>query len=171
MPPSALRFGPFVLDLERLCLRGPAGEVELRPKSFEVLRRLAERPRRVVAKEALIGAIWSDVTVTDDSLTRCIGEVRRAIADERGEMLKTVPRRGYMLDLPVTAQHGPGDTRAGEVPLLGTAPSTRGTTLPPRPSSRCCPWPISPAIPLTTPSATALPRTSSRSSPASRSCG
>ena len=44
MPPSALRFGPFVLDLERLCLRGPAGEVELRPKSFEVLRHLAERP-------------------------------------------------------------------------------------------------------------------------------
>src|SRR3712207_5230290 len=70
MPPSALRFGPFVLDLERLCLRGPDGEVELRPKSFEVLRRPAERPRRVVPKEALIGAVWPDVTVTDDSLTR-----------------------------------------------------------------------------------------------------
>ncbi len=83
MPPSALRFGPFVLDLERLCLRGPAGEVELRPKSFEVLRHLAERPRRVVPKEALIEAVWADVTVTDDSLTRCIGEVRRALAAER----------------------------------------------------------------------------------------
>src|SRR5215212_3072781 len=80
MPPSALRFGPFVLDLERLCLRGPAGEAELRPKSFEVLRHLAERPRRVVPKEALIEAVWPDVTVTDDSLTRCIGEVRRALA-------------------------------------------------------------------------------------------
>ena len=106
MPPSALRFGPFVLDLERLCLRGPAGEVELRPKSFEVLRHLAERPRRVVPKEALIEAVWPDVAVTDDSLIRCIGEVRRAIADGRQEILKTVPRRGYMLDLPVAAEGG-----------------------------------------------------------------
>ena len=104
MPPSALRFGSFVLDLERLCLRGPTGEVELRPKSFEVLRYLAERARRVVPKESLIGAVWPDVTVTDDSLTRCIGEVRRALADKRGEVLKTVPRRGYMLDLPVVAE-------------------------------------------------------------------
>src|ERR687890_452336 len=33
MPPSALRFGPFVLDLDRLRLRGPAGEMEPRPES------------------------------------------------------------------------------------------------------------------------------------------
>ena len=47
MPPSVLRFGPFVLDLDRLCLRGPTGEMELRPKSFEVLRYLVERSGRV----------------------------------------------------------------------------------------------------------------------------
>src|SRR5215210_1079506 len=93
MPPSALRFGLFVLDLERLCLRGPAGEVELRPKSFEVLRHLAERPRRVVPKDALIEAVWPDVAVTDDSLIRCIGEVRRAIADGPQEILN-VRRQG-----------------------------------------------------------------------------
>jgi TolB-like protein/DNA-binding winged helix-turn-helix (wHTH) protein len=126
MPPSALRFGPFVLDLERLCLRGPAGEVELRPKSFEVLRHLAERPRCVVPKEALIGAVWPDVAVTDDSLTRCVSEVRRALADGRQEILKTVPRRGYMLDIPVAAEGGPGDSQGGDAPRSGTQPGRAG---------------------------------------------
>ena len=122
MPPSALRFGSFVLDLDRLRLRGPAGEVELRPKSFEVLRHLVEQSGRVVPKEALIEAVWPDVAVTDDSLTRCISEVRRALADERQEILKTVPRRGYMLDLPVAAEPGPADAHAGETPRLGGPP-------------------------------------------------
>ena len=82
MSQRSLQFGPFTLDLGRLCLRGPSGEVELRPKSFEVLRYLAEHPGRVVSKEEVIAAVWPDVIVTDDSLIRCISEVRRAIGDE-----------------------------------------------------------------------------------------
>jgi adenylate cyclase len=122
MPHSALRFGPFVLDLDRLRLRGPVGEVDLRPKSFEVLRHLVERTGRVVPKEALIEAVWPDVTVTDDSLTRCISEVRRAIADERQDILKTVPRRGYLFDLPVAAEHRSADAQAGETTRPGDQP-------------------------------------------------
>lgn len=41
---KSLRFGMFTLDLDRLCLRNPSGQMHLRPKSFEVLRYLAERP-------------------------------------------------------------------------------------------------------------------------------
>ena len=97
MSPTTLRFGSFVLDLDRLCLRGPAGEIELRPKSFEVLRHLMQNPGRVLSKEELMAAIWPDVTVTDDSLTRCISEVRRAIGAEGPHIVKTVPRCGAML--------------------------------------------------------------------------
>ena len=78
MPQRSLQFGPFTLDLQRLCLNGPLREVELRPKSFEVLRYLAEHPGRVISKEELIASVWPDVIVTDDSLIRCISEVRRA---------------------------------------------------------------------------------------------
>ena len=95
MPPSALRFGPFVLDLERLCLRGPAGEAELRPKSFEVLRHLAERPRRVVSKEALIEAVWPDVTVTVNAgrISGQRGGARAGHGEEMACMKKGADRR------------------------------------------------------------------------------
>jgi hypothetical protein len=49
-----LNFGSLTLDLVRLSLFGPAGEVRLRPKSFEVLRYLAERAGQAVTKDELI---------------------------------------------------------------------------------------------------------------------
>jgi DNA-binding winged helix-turn-helix (wHTH) protein len=110
MPQRSLQFGPFTLDLERLCLGGPAGEVELRPKSFEVLRYLAEHPGRVISKDELIASVWPDVIVTDDSLIRCISEVRRAIADENQGIIKTVPRRGYLFQAEVSARPAAGQS-------------------------------------------------------------
>lgn len=96
-----LRFQSFTLDLERLCLLGPAGQIDLRPKSFEVLRHLAGHAGRVVTKKELIKAVWPNVTVTDESLTRCISEVRHATNDQWQQIIKTVPRRGYLFDVPV----------------------------------------------------------------------
>lgn len=98
MSQTALQFGAFTLDLDRFCLRGPDGLIELRPKTFEVLRFLLLRAGHVVSKEQLIAAVWPSVTVTDDSLTRCISEVRRAIGDEGQLILKTVPKRGYVFE-------------------------------------------------------------------------
>jgi DNA-binding winged helix-turn-helix (wHTH) protein len=102
MTPRSLRFSAFILDLDRLCVVGPAGKAELRPKSFEVLRYLVEHPGRVVGKEEVINAVWPDVTVTDESLTRCISAVRRALGDGSQQIIKTVPKRGYLLDVGVS---------------------------------------------------------------------
>lgn len=104
---SSLLFGEFRLDLERMCLIGPAGRVDLRPKSFEVLRYLVEHAERIVPKDELIKVIWPDVFVTEDSLTHCISEVRRAIGSDAQALIKTVPKRGYMLDVPVTPPASP----------------------------------------------------------------
>jgi TolB-like protein len=67
------------LDVERSSLRAADREIELRPKSFGVLRYLVENADRLVTKEELISAIWPDAIVTDDSLTRCVSEIRSAI--------------------------------------------------------------------------------------------
>jgi len=107
--PAVYRFASFTLDLDRLCLFGPDGQVELRPKSFDVLRYLLEHAGRVVGKEELIKAIWPHVTVTDESLTRCISEVRRGIGDDNQQIVKTVHRRGYILNVPISA----GNVAAG----------------------------------------------------------
>lgn len=112
------RFEPFNLDLDRLCLHGPSGRVSLRRKSFEVLRYLIEHAGRVVTKEELIRAIWPDLTVSDESLTQCISEIRRAMGNEGQGIIKTVPRRGYLVDVPISTNAMP---EASSPPAVATA--------------------------------------------------
>src|SRR5215470_1862480 len=89
-------FGKFILDLRRGCLRSDNREVELRPKSFEVLRYLVENAGRLVRKDEIIEAVWPNVTVTDESLTRCISDIRLALEDADQSVIKTMTRRGYI---------------------------------------------------------------------------
>ena len=97
-----LQFSSFTLDLDRLCLLGQSGRAALRPKSFDVLRYLVAHPRRVISKDELIKAVWPNVIVTDESLTRCVSDVRHALGDASQQIIKTVPKRGYLLDLEVS---------------------------------------------------------------------
>lgn len=80
--------------------RQDGGEVALRPQSMEVLRYLADRSGKVIGKDELLDAIWPNVAVTENSLTQCVSEIRKAISDEQQTVLKTVARRGYRLVLP-----------------------------------------------------------------------
>src|SRR3954469_20711269 len=104
------QFGEYTLYLARGCLRVADSEVDLRPKSFEVLRCLVENAGRLVTKDELIKAVWPNVIVTDESLARCISEVRQAIADSGQKIIKTVPRRGYRFSSPVSQHSEKADT-------------------------------------------------------------
>ena len=101
---KSLQFEGFTLDLDRLCLHGRSGLVDLRRKNFEVLRYLVEHAGRVVAKEEMMNAVWPNVTVSDQSLTQCISEIRHALGDEGQRIIKTVPRRGYMMDVTISTE-------------------------------------------------------------------
>lgn len=103
--PRILQFDRFVLDLTRGCLRLDGHELELRPKAFKVLCHLAERAGRLVAKEELQKAVWNDIVVSDDSLVQCIRQLRHTLSDDQHRLIKTVARRGYLLDAHVS-EHG-----------------------------------------------------------------
>jgi TolB-like protein len=97
-----LRFGNVALDVDRGSLRDSNGaEVALRPKSLDLLLTLAHNPGRVMSRDELFDAVWPDVTVTEDSITQCVREVRRAIGDPEGRILRTIVKRGYCLDVEV----------------------------------------------------------------------
>src|SRR5882757_8981066 len=96
-----LRFAGLTLDLALLSLECQGKQICLRPKSFDVLRYLAENAGRIVPKDELIGKVWSGRSVTDDSLVQCINEIRNATGDRDRQIIKTVPRRGYLFAAPV----------------------------------------------------------------------
>lgn len=113
--PRMLQFDRFVLDLARGCLRLDDRELDLRPKTFQVLCHLAARAGRLATKEELQKAVWNDINVSDDSLVQCIRQLRRVLGDEHHRLIKTVARRGYLLDTRVS-EHDSGHRTAEPIP-------------------------------------------------------
>src|SRR5262245_55049207 len=118
-------FEGFALDLTRRSLRAGDRVIELRPKSFDVLAYLVERAGKPAGKDEIMQAVWPHVTVTEDSLTRCVSDIRLALDDSGQRIIKTLPRRGYVLAAPVT------DTDAGD-----SAISPQAHTQSPAPQSQ-----------------------------------
>ena len=105
--PRILKLDHFTLDLVRGCLRRDDQDIGLAPKPFEVVRYLAENAGRLVSKQELFDAVWPNVIVTDDSLVRCIRELRSKLGDDTHRLIKTAPRRGYLFDAAVTVSTPP----------------------------------------------------------------
>jgi adenylate cyclase len=63
-----------------------------------LLSYFVENPGRVVDKEELIAGIWPNITVSNDSLSQCLKDIRAALGDDAERLVRTIPRRGYMLD-------------------------------------------------------------------------
>src|SRR5438067_8040964 len=82
--------------LNTLIANGQAVHIE--PKVMQVLICLADAGD-VVSKEQLIEKVWSDTYVTDDVLTRCISELRKAFDDDpkHPRYIQTIPKSGYRL--------------------------------------------------------------------------
>ena len=106
---GVLCFEGWSLDVARRELRRGERPVELRPKSFDVLACLARNAGRVVTKDELMSAVWPGVVVTDESLTRCVSDIRLAIGDDAPRLIKTVPRRGYVFTGVVGSAGAPRD--------------------------------------------------------------
>lgn len=95
--------------MARGCVLKGEEEVKLRPKVYETLKYLVEHPGRLIGKEELMRAVWPDAFVTDDSLVQCTVELRRALEDRGQQLLKTVPRRGYIFAAEVVRIQPPTD--------------------------------------------------------------
>ncbi len=66
---------------------------------MDVLVCLASRPGQVVERTTIFDEVWGSLHHSDESLTHCIGELRRAFGDQpdNPEYFQTVPKRGYRL--------------------------------------------------------------------------
>src|SRR5262245_45195121 len=117
-----LRFDRFVIDLTRECLRTGDRDIDLRPKTFGVLRHLAENAGRLVPKQELHEVVWPNVVVSDDSLVQCVRELRQALGDDNYCLIKTVSRRGYLMAVTVSTSYLPtGFPAASASPVATTS--------------------------------------------------
>jgi TolB-like protein len=123
---SVFCFEDCTLDLRHGVLRRGNREVDLRAKSFALLRYLVTNAGRLVSKDELIQAIWPDVTVADESLARCVSDVRQALDDTEQRLIKTVPRRGYRF--------------AAAISLRASEPKESTLALPDKPSIAVLPF-------------------------------
>lgn len=117
---QGFQLGPFEIVPGRNRIAGPGGETRVEPKTMAVLLELAAARGGTVEREALIRAVWPRGFVTDDVLTRCVGQLRKALGDSARAptYVETVPKTGYRLLAPVrtraTAVSAPPDSLPGE---------------------------------------------------------
>lgn len=109
-PLAVIHFPPFQLDRAAGSLLRDAEVVHLRPRTWGVLCHLAERPGRLVTKDELLDAVWSDAVVTEGTLTNSIRELRAALGDDARSprFIETVHRRGFRFVADVSS----GDERS-----------------------------------------------------------
>ncbi len=90
-------FDDYKLDTERYELRRAGQLIHVGPQVFNVLLYLLEHHERVVSRQEFFERLWPEQFVSDESLGRCIREVRRALGETRGtgQYIQTVRGRGY----------------------------------------------------------------------------
>lgn len=78
--------------------------VHLTPKAMAVLVRLADAKGHVVARNDILDTVWPGAAVTDDVLTQCVVELRKAFHDSahNPRYIETIPRKGFRLVAPVS---------------------------------------------------------------------
>lgn len=90
-------FGQFLLDPDKRSLGRAGSPVSLTPKAFDVLLFLAQNPNRLITREELLQAVWSDVVVEEGNLTQYISHLRKALGDSSNDsrLIVTIARKGY----------------------------------------------------------------------------
>ncbi|UVC09279.1 winged helix-turn-helix domain-containing protein [Rhizobium sp. TH2] len=97
MADAAIEIGEFRLDAAGGVLRRSGEVVPVRAKTFAFLCHLAHNRGRVISKDELLQAVWPGLFVSEDSLTQCVSELRKVLGTGAEAMLRTVPKRGYLL--------------------------------------------------------------------------
>jgi TolB-like protein len=108
---SALTFGPFVLDAQRISLQRDGKEIVVGGKGLALFDVLMEAAGGIVKRETLMERAWPGLIVEESNLTVQIAALRKALGTQPDgqEWIATVPRVGYRLTRPSEAPAGAFD--------------------------------------------------------------
>jgi adenylate cyclase len=126
-----LSFGSYRFEPATVRLWADQREVKLTRKAASVLGLLVERAGQPVTKQELFAAVWSNTVVSDDALTTCIQELRKALGDDAKQprYIETRHRYGYCFvaeltrDAPAPAARAPEPAAlAADQPAIAVLP-------------------------------------------------
>jgi DNA-binding winged helix-turn-helix (wHTH) protein len=125
-PNRSRDLAPVRIEADDECAWCGERRLELAPRTFAVLRQLVEHPARLVTKDDLLAGVWQDVVVSDDALTSCIRDLRRALGDSARapRYIETVHRRGFRFIGPIVRPA----TVLGAGSAQRASPAWRGTS-------------------------------------------
>src|ERR1043165_1020740 len=109
--PQAVSFGGFTLDAVGRTLTREGARIALRPKSFDVLCCLVAAAGRSVTRDEIVRTVWPNVIVTDESLSRCVSDIRQALDDDQQDLIRTLHRHGYVFTAALTPASAPAQAR------------------------------------------------------------
>lgn len=87
----------FWLDGQLLDAEGRT--VTLRAKPLRMLEVLLKERGRVLSKDRLSELVWPDAIATDESIARCIADIRKVLGDKKHQIVETFPKQGYRLNV------------------------------------------------------------------------
>lgn len=72
-------------------------DIRLGPVNMQVLVLLLQNAGQLVSRADFFNQVWKNQSVSDDTLTRCISDLRKALepASNQAQLIETVPKRGY----------------------------------------------------------------------------
>lgn len=128
LPTVVFRFANAEFEQLSGILRVADRERRLRPQTAAVLVQLLEHAGHLVTHDKLIQSVWGDTIVTDNSLAQCISEIRGVLGASLEHVVETVPRRGYIVKVPVARDvlgARPSRPVVAELPDKDTVPEQR----------------------------------------------
>jgi len=107
-----LTFGEFQLDSDRFELRRNGQLRKVEPKVFDLMAHFARNPGRVFSREELIASVWRGRVVSDETVSTCIKNARKAVGDSgvTQRYIKTVRGRGFQFAADVEQDDGGADS-------------------------------------------------------------
>ena len=120
--PKTVALGDFSFSVQTKELFSASGNVvHLRSQSAEVLAYLVERRGETVSKTEFFNNVWDKAFVTDDSLTQCIADIRRALNDTDHSIVQTRPKKGYRLNASTYPGKAETRSRASGIPRFAAS--------------------------------------------------
>ena len=97
------RLGEWVVRPQRRVIERGDDSVHVKPKPMSVLQCLAAAEGAPVSRNELFDNVWPGAEVSDETLTKCIVELRKAFGDTARDsrVIETIPKLGFRLVLPV----------------------------------------------------------------------